>query len=186
MERFNYDRAFTTLKRIESDQYTIVYNSDNYRQNTYVFTPAWVGDYNLNLYFVPENTSQLVLVTVEDQFGNPLQGALVKVQRYVDNAWITEQILQTDPLGRTQGAYVLNTEYYNHVIEYDGATSFGAINSDDDKMNIYVEDVSNGITFTINTLGTSDLELYQSTFGVNHTLTYVNTSNSSGYSGFLE
>lgn len=173
------------FESIESDQYTIVYNSDNYRQNTYVFTPAWVGDYNLNLYFVPENTSQLVLVTVEDQFGNPLQGALVKVQRYVDNAWITEQILQTDPLGRTQGAYVLNTEYYNHVIEYDGATSFGAINSDDDKMNIYVEDVSNGITFTINTLGTSDLELYQSTFGVNHSLTYVNTSNSSGYFRFF-
>ena len=135
----------------------------------------------INLYSLKDTDASLVLIHVKDRFGNLLHGAKVTIQRYIDSAWLTISELITDPLGRTQGQYVLNTAYYNHVIEYDGNVVFGALNDDSNKLQIYTEDVTNGITFNIDLTGDNLLQLFQQTYTVNHNITYTDLTNTTGF-----
>jgi len=170
---------------ILADTYTIVYNSPGYVQNTYILSVTLAGTYNISLYFINETASTGVEIIVQDKFGQPLDGAIVKIQKYLNNEWILEQIVETNQQGKTQGQYIVNTAFYNHIIEYNGLTVLGSINNDDDKMIIYDSDALNGIIFKVDLLGTGTADLWYNTFGVDFTLSFTNQSNTTGFFKFL-
>lgn len=170
---------------IVPSEYTIVFDADGYRQNQYIITLDDRDSVNLTLYMDLDNTTNLVLINVKDTFGNVIQGGDVTIQRYGNDAWFTEQIRRTDFQGRTEGYFVLSTVFYNFLVEYQGTTFFGTINSNADKKQIYAEDVSNGITIIINTVVDETINNYQSLYGVTVTpISFVNTSNTSAYFRF--
>ena len=136
---------------------------------------------DITLYSLKDADTSLVLLRVRDKFGTLLQGAKVTVQRFIDGVWLTISELLTDPLGRTQGQYKLNTAYYNHIIEYNGQVVLGSLNNDDDKIQIYTEDVTNGITFNVNLEGEGLIRSFQRTFTVNSNLSYHNVTNTTGF-----
>lgn len=161
-------------------EYTFVFNAPGYRQNQYITTLLTQSHQNINLYLNNESLTSLVLIEVQDKFGNSLSGVEVSIQRYTNNAWVTEQIVETDFQGRTEGQFTLSTVYYNFILEYLGNVEFGAPNSNANKKLIYAEDVANGLLFTIDILAENILPNYQDIYGVTSNMTYVNTTNSSG------
>jgi len=166
-------------------EYTFVFVADGYRQNTYITTLTNNSHQDINLYLVNETESSLVLIEVQDKFGNQLEGVDITIQRYGNNTWATEQILRTDFQGRAEGSFILSTTYYNFLLEYEDSTVFGEINSDENKKVIYAEDVAEGILFTIDILEDSLLLEYQDTYDVDFSLTYINQSNTTGYFRFF-
>lgn len=180
----NTSNATIYIDLLSPSSYTLVSTSNGFRETQYIIDLVGRDTFNLNIFLQPTNTSSLVLISVTDKFSNFLQGAQVTIQRYINNSWQTEQILSTDFQGRTEGHFVVSTEFYNFLVEFEGTTFFGVINSDENKKAIFTEDVNNGIVVRID-LGTTDsIVNYQSTFGVTTSLSFVNTSNTSGYFRF--
>lgn len=174
------------VELLDPSEYTLVFSADGYRQNTYIFTLNNKSFTDLDLYLQKDNDTSLVLITVKDIYGNVVKGSDVVIQRYINNAWITEQIRRTDFQGRTEGSFVLSTEFYNFLVKLDGIVYFGNINSDSDKKQIYAEDVANGIEIIINTDTDNTISSYQNLYGVSiDPLTYTNTSATSGYIRFF-
>lgn len=166
------------------DSYTIIFDSEGYEQGKYLLTVVNRTTTNITLYLTNESAS-LVLINVKDKFGNELQNVKISIQRWLNNTWVTDQILLTDFQGRTEGYYVLSKVFYNHVLEYKGKTRFGTINGDADKKLIFAEDVSNGINFNIDILTSSEFKtFYNSTLDVNYNLSFVNKTNTTGYFRF--
>jgi len=174
------------LESLSPDVYSLFFNANGFEQGSYVLGVDTNTSLNVSLY-LQNNSASLVLLTVKDKFGNELQNVKVTVQKWVNNAWVTDQILLTDFQGRAEAYYVLSTVFYNHVLETsDGVVRLGVINDDTNKKLIFAEDVSNGINFNIDILSGSLYEsFYNSTFNVNYNLSYVNTTNTSGHFRFF-
>ncbi len=170
-----------TVSNLTSDTYTLLYNATGYQQGKYIQEIAANVYLNLSLYMQVDDNSQLVLITVNDRFGTELQAVTVVIQKWSNDKWITDQIVETDFQGHAEAYYVISDVYYNHVLKYEGDVYYGAINDDENKKLIYTEDVSNGITFYIDLLGDSLLQEYQETYDVDHNLNYTETGNGTGY-----
>ena len=164
----------------DSDEYTFLYSHPNSQVGKYFLSPTEYKN-NLSLYIQNASTSSLVLITVEDNFGTPVQGVEIIIQRWTNNSWIIDEIVKTDHRGQAEAYYVLSNEYYNHVLYYEDVALYGSINNDENKKIIYAEDVTNGIKFNINTLENNILAEYMANFDVFTNLSYINTSNSTGY-----
>lgn len=170
------------LDLLTPSDYTIIYSADEYRQGSYIFTLINRTYNKLNLYMTKENTTSLVLITVLDKFSkDPVQNSLVTVQRYKDDAWVTDQILKTDFNGQTEGYFVVSTVFYNFLVEKDDTVFFGIINSNENKKNIYAEDVSNGIVVEIDSSPNNVIASYQTVYDLVTSCRFTNTSNSTGY-----
>jgi len=167
------------------DAYTILYSSDGYETGKYIVTITNRSYQELHLYLTNDTLASLVLITVKDRYGQELSGVKVTVQRWLNNSWKSEQIVETDFQGRTEAYYILSTVFYNHVLEYEGITRFGAINDDANKKLIFAEDVSNGLNFNINILGESAIKTYYNkTLGVNFNMSYNEQTNTTGFFRF--
>jgi len=162
-------------------EYTIVSTAPGYRQNQYIVTLTDRSHTPIDIYLVNETDSSLVLLTVQDKYGNDIQGADITVQKYVNNAWIDEQILRTDQNGQTEGAFIVTTAYYNFYIDYGGVTVEGNPNNDTNKKTIYAEDVANGINFYIDIIQDQLALTYHDSLDISTNLSWVNTSNTTGY-----
>ena len=166
---------------LSPDDYTLLSDSATYEQNKYDITVFNKTFQNLKIYMQNATRSELILLKIEDRYGTKLVNAEIIIQRWTNNAWVTEQILSSDFQGQSEGYYVLSTVFYNHVIKYNGITYFGEINDDDDKKLIYTEDVTNGLTFNLNILEGTDSEDYLSTLtDTTINLTFSNTTNTTG------
>lgn len=169
------------LENLTSDDYTMLFSSTGYEQSSYVITVDGDTNNNFSLYLQNDSAS-LVLLTVKDKFGQVVSGVKITIQKWVNNAWVTDQILLTDFQGRAEAHYILSNTFYNHILTFNGITYFGEINNDETKKLIYAEDVSNGINFNIDLLGGSTFPVYYSSIlDVSYTLTFVNYTNTSGY-----
>ena len=169
---------------LSPDDYTIIFDAEGYRQGSYIFSLIQKSYNPFNLYMQPINDTELLLMTVKDTYGNYISHAQITIQRYIDDSWITEQIRETDFQGRTEAYFVLTTEFYNFLVSVDDITYFGVINSEANKKQIYAEDVNNGIEIIINRINDTVIRSYQSLYGITTSLTFVNTSNTSGYFRF--
>lgn len=170
------------------DEYTIVFVADNYRQGQYIMTIVNRSTQNLTLYMSLINDTSLILVSVNDKFGNTLSEADITIQRYLNNSWITEQIIRTDFQGRSESYFILSTVYYNFLIDYQGSRFFGIPNNDADKKVIYAEDVNTGLNFFIDISGINSLiQAVSTSLGVNVNISFVDTSGNktSGYFRFI-
>jgi len=163
------------------DEYTFVYSADDYRQAQYLITLNNNSHEDINLYLTNESLTSLILLEVEDTYGNPVQNVDITIQRYMGDNWLTEQIVSTDLQGNAEASFVLSTVYYNFLLVKDSVTYFGILNDDENQKLIYAEDVSNGIKFAIDLLGEGDYQSYYEAYGITHSLTFTNTSNTTGY-----
>lgn len=170
------DTGALFVELLVPDEYTLVFSAVAFRQGNYIITVTNRSTQNLTLYLTPENLTSLVLLTVSDRFGSPLEGADITIQRYLNNSWVTEQIVRTDFQGRSEGSFILSTVFYNFLVDFQGQTFFGIPNSDVNKKNIYAEDVSNGINFLIRLLNDSAVIPTISVFGVDVNLSFNDTS----------
>jgi len=164
-------------------EYSIVSNSDGFVQNSYIVRVVDNSFSELNVYLQPENLTSLILLSVKDVFGTPLSGAEITIQRYVNNGWISEQVVKTDFQGRSESYFVLSTVFYNFLISYGGESYFGVVNGDATKKVIYAEDVASGLNFFINLLDDSQVGSVIGAFGVPVNLSFVDLSGnlSDGY-----
>nr|HPQ79803.1 hypothetical protein [Candidatus Dojkabacteria bacterium] len=90
-------------------------------------------------------------------------------------------ILSTDFQGRTEGQFVLSTIYYNFILKYEDEVYFGIPNDNTNKKLIYAEDVTSGLTFTIDILEGGLLGSHQNTYDIVTNLTYIPLTNTTGY-----
>lgn len=161
--------------------YTITYVSDTYRQGSYIITGFNNQLISLNLSMTKTNETSLTLITVLDRFSkDQVKNGIVTIQRYKDDAWITDQILKTDFNGQTEAYFILSTVFYNFLVEVDGTVFFGTINSNQNKKNIYAEDVTNGIIVEIDTSPDTTVTKYQTNYDIITSCRFINTSNSTG------
>lgn len=184
-QTINTSKGTLNVSLLSPDDYTLLYDSLGFRQGKYILNVRARTFQNLKLYLQNETGTNLILIKTKDRFGNNLQGVQVIIQRWLNDAWITEQIVESDFNGQAEAYYKLSTIYYNHVLKYLGSIQFGAINDDINKKVIYAEDVTNGITFFIDILGDDDLSDYQEVYNVRTNLTYINTSNTTGFFRFF-
>lgn len=171
------------LTNLSSGTYTIISNSQNYLQNDYIFSiDSSTNNPNINIYLTPNSTqTYYILFTVIDKLSRqPLQGAVVTIQHYINNAWVTEQIYTTDFNGRGQGYFILNTDYYNFVITYQGIVYSGVLNSDTNKKIMFYQDYVDGLGIEINTAQTNYINTVQSINSAQTGLKYVSVTNNSG------
>lgn len=166
--------------------YTILFSADNYRQGSYIFTLDDRENIQIPLFMELENDTELVLISVIEKYSkDPIQNAIVTIQKYKNDAWITDQIVSTDFQGFTEAYFVLSTQFYNFVVEFEDQTFFGTINSNTNKKTIFAEDVTNGISIEIDTSPTNTVPIYQSSYDIIADVRYNNVTNSSGFFIFV-
>lgn len=169
------------LDLITPSDYTLTVSAEDYRQTQYFLSIIDRTTQNVTILLQKTNNSELVLISVKDKFsGAPIKISKVTVQKFVDNSWITDQILQTDFQGRTEGHFVLSDVFYNFLVEFENQTFFGVINSNEDKKLIFAEDVSNGILIEIDLDPNVVIDIYQEIYDINTDLTFTNLSNTTG------
>lgn len=166
------------------DEYTLIYSAIGFNQGQYIITITNRSTQALTLYLQNSTITQLILITVTDKFGKELQGADVTIQRYENDGWFTEQIVRTDFQGRAEGYFILSTTFYNFLIDYQGSTFFGVPNDNINKKVIYAEDVNTGLNFRIDILGDELLLSVNNIFGVPNNLTYIESTNTTGFFRF--
>ena len=174
------DNGTLSFILVVPSSYSFLYSADGYRQNQYLIDLTNETNSDLRLYLINETDSSSILLEVEDVFGDPVEGVEITVQRYIDGFWLPEQILKTNSQGRTEGSFVLSTVYYSFLLMKDDVVYFGTANTDSGATLIFAEDLT-GKTFVINLLTAGEYLDYYTTFGIDHSLTFTNTSNTSGY-----
>lgn len=113
----------------KSGNYTIRYSASGYEENFYIqeLTNLNAGIvFNLDLTLLKNTSSTDVTITVYDELGDELEGAIVKVQKYdvTTNTYSTTEVLTTNFEGVAVANILLNTEYYKFIIQYGGVTVF--------------------------------------------------------------
>jgi len=112
--------GYSYIDLITPDAYTIRYQATGYQQRLYYFQLINRTTNKLTLYLL--NSSSIdsqVTIKIVDQSDNPLEDYFVKVLKYnIDtNSYETIEILQTNFEGETTSNIVLNTEFYQFIIE---------------------------------------------------------------------
>lgn len=170
---------------LNPSDYTLIFDAYGYRQGSYIFTLVEGSTQAYTFYMELTNQTSLALITVKDKYSkDPIRNSHVTIQKYFNNAWITDQIIQTDFNGQTEAHFVVSTAFYNFLVEVDETTYFGSINSNEDKKSIYSEDITNGILIEIDTNPNTIIPNYQSTYDIITSIKFVNTSNTTGYFSF--
>ena len=181
---FSTSSGVLNIGSLAVGDYTLLSSSSGYNVNSYnlhltsSFSP-------LSLYLQPLNVTYYGLVTVKDKYSkDTISGATLTIQRYINNAWVTEQIYTTDFSGQAQGYFVIDTAFYNFLVSIDGVTYFGVINSNANKKVVYAQDITNGIIIEIDTLQSNSYYEFISSQYVSTSLNFTNTSNSTGFFTF--
>lgn len=177
--------GFMYIDLLSPNLYTILTSASGYIQNSYIYMISNNSFNQINIYLQPNISTYYSVITVKDKFSKDIiSGAKVIIQRFDNNGWITEQIYTSDFNGQSQGYFVINTVYYNFLIEFEGVTYFGIINSNSNKKVIYADDITNGINIEIDTQRDESIYNYISASDFGVSLNFTNTSNTSGYFTF--
>lgn len=107
--------------------YELIFICDGYTQNQFFTTISTSSTQSIDLYQVSNQTASLIIFTIQDEKGNPIQNAIWKRLRLVnleDNAFIVTGMSKTDANGETAMNLVPNTVFYRFILEKDGVTLF--------------------------------------------------------------
>lgn len=113
------DSGFTYITGFSPGTYEIRYGEGGYRVRSYYTTITSDSSQSINLYTVKNTTSSLIVFSINDEKGQPLNNYTLKVQRYFFdyNAYIVVDMEKTDNNGETSSFLVPNTEPYILVVE---------------------------------------------------------------------
>ena len=126
-----YSNNFTTstgnlyLTLLIPTTYTLRYSAPGYSQRFYEVTVDNRSYQNVNLYLINTTISQNITITVIDEIGNPVEGAVVKALKYnlVTNTYIQQEIGVTNAEGKVVMHLTMNDEYYKFIVEIDGVVA---------------------------------------------------------------
>ncbi len=79
-----YNLNFTGFQTLDIaiGNYSVYYTADDFVQREYYFTNDGFTSFNLDLYFLNETKSTLIIYTLYDENSKPVEDILIKVQRY--------------------------------------------------------------------------------------------------------
>lgn len=116
----------TTTGKIEVpgwvlEEYRLVYTSDNYPLREFYVTFTNITNQSVDLYMLSTGNSTDVAFTVQDNSGNELSSATVRLKRYyvATNSYITVAMGRTNEEGKT----LINVDFNNAY--YETLTTFG-------------------------------------------------------------
>lgn len=95
------------------------YTHYEYASRTYYKDLSEGGLYFLNAYLPPSDDKQLYLLTVIDQYSEPVENAFITVKRAVEDDFVTISSLYTDSSGNTN-IYLIPEREYIFVISKSG------------------------------------------------------------------
>lgn len=155
--------------------YTIRYSADNFTERLYYFELSNRTVNSLDLYMINSSLSPTeVTATVVDQFGNELEGALIKVLKYNinTNTYDTVEIVATNFNGEAILNLFLNSEFYQFIIEYPTGTVVQTTNP------TYV--YTNTVTFQVSLLDNL-IQNYEAVNSVTASLIFNDATNNFRY-----
>lgn len=103
--------------------YNIRYVASGYAYRFYTLTLEDNYHYQLNLTLLNATQATNVTITVKDNLGNIVVGAVVKLLKYdvATNSYVLNQVISTNFEGQVVASVMLNQEYYEFIVEYEGA-----------------------------------------------------------------
>jgi hypothetical protein len=144
----------------------IEYSATGYSTKNYYFSGFEITNSSQLIKLYVSNGTTQVKFTVTDFNDNPVQGAIVKVLSYNlgTNTYTTTEILEADSDGDAYGQIVLDTRWYQFIVEYNGIP--------------YLQTLPTKITSTTKKFRIdldSDYYLsYDTVMGMSHSLVYTN------------
>lgn len=91
-----------------------------YKTRYYYIDITGYNDYQIiNVYLPPDNDSELYLLTVEDEVGNPISDARMEIKQYVGTQYVNVSVLYTDGSGEVS-LYLRNDTIYKINLTKEG------------------------------------------------------------------
>lgn len=158
------DTAYNVYAQMEYYDTAGLFNT-----KTYYFTNATLTNVTnlVDLWLTPNGT--LVQLTVTDQDDDAVVGAYISILKYdlTTDSFKINQIVKTDDDGQALATLVLNTQWYQFLIVYEGETVFLSTNP--------VIQTLTTRNFRINLID-NFLETYRELVDINTSLTYSNVT----------
>lgn len=124
LEAYNYSTPNGTiyLDLLIPENYTIRYNSPDYRESFYYFNLINRTFNNLTLYLIKNSSSTIVTATIYNEISDIVEGATIKALKYdvTTNSYILQEEAITNFEGQAKLNLILNAEFYKFIIEYGG------------------------------------------------------------------
>lgn len=160
------------LDDVPSGEYEIIYAGEDsgFEQRRKWVTITSTGFASTDLYLLSEQNSTRVDFTVTDQYGDELENATIKAQRYYYdiNGFLEVEAARTNFLGQAVMHLKRYDVDYRFVISVDGRTIFQSSKTE-------IQDSPETFNFQVNT-DTPTLDNYQIIGDVHSILNYSNTS----------
>lgn len=173
---YNYTTTNGTLYAtlITPNTYTVLYSAPGYQQRSYAITITNSDTSYVNIYTSNLSTYLNITVSVVDQNNNPIENALVYVNKYssITNTFQLVSIVQTNYQGYGVFQGILNTQYYSFQVYYPT----GTIRKSTEKTFLF----TSPITLQINTQDVP-LDRYYASLLVLSSLTFDTTLNQFSY-----
>lgn len=105
-------------------EYEIRYTAPSYRTRSYFTDIADNTTQTIDLYMIQNTTSSLIIFTIVDEKGVPIDNATLRAQRYFidDNAYLIVNMERSDGNGEAGMYLVPNDVYYQFVLVREGST----------------------------------------------------------------
>ena len=152
---------------ISPSDYTVRYGATGYDTRLYYFTLTNRSYNDITLYLLNSTLTTDVTITVYDELGNLVEGAVIKVLKYdlATNTYVLREMQSTNFEGDAVLNLVLNTEFYQFIVEYPSGTTLLTT----EPTYIY----SNALTFQI-TINQIKGDTFFNAFAVDYTLVFNN------------
>ena len=125
-QNFSETDGIFNISFLVPNNYTIRYKSDDYPERDYYLTVSTQSYANLTLYALTFNESSDVLVTVKDNEGSSVEGAIVKLLRYYVycNCYEVVEMSETSYSGLAYFNGQYYEGHYKWAVDYRGVNYF--------------------------------------------------------------
>lgn len=104
---------------LTADEYTFRYWAYDYPERLYYMNIFKKGNYSTNLYLLKNDSSEVVTVTLIDQYNTPVRDHTIKLLKYdlSTNSYILRDMEKTNVVGEARVTAELFSEFYKFVVE---------------------------------------------------------------------
>ena len=104
---------------LTADEYTFRYWAYDYPERLYYMNIFKKGNYSTNLYLLKNDSSEVVTVTLIDQYNTPIEDHTIKLLKYdlSTNSYILRDMEKTNVVGEARVTAELFSEFYKFVVE---------------------------------------------------------------------
>ena len=181
-ESYNVSGGHINITNITSGQYEIrfKYETSQLHQSFFTLIHREHNEFDLYMLEINDSTQTKAITLHVSEFGGlPVEDATIQILRgyIIDNQYQFLQVgnAKTNVNGQTVRYFRLDVAPYKFTIEYANETVYTSATSQ------FITSTDSDLFFTINLFGVDYLERYNVIDGVSTGLTFVETSNTTGY-----